>query len=50
VPDLREIRYGYDQNGNLTSLTPPRRPSHEFGMPPEDGFAGSTHSHDGASA
>jgi RHS repeat-associated protein len=26
----REILYGYDANGNLTSLTPPGRPAHTF--------------------
>ncbi|MCP4473262.1 MAG: RHS repeat protein, partial [Gammaproteobacteria bacterium] len=30
LPDLREITYGYDANGNLTSLTPPGRPAHVF--------------------
>ena len=30
LPDLREIAYSYDTNGNLTSLTPPARPAHVF--------------------
>ena len=30
MPDLREIIYTYDANGNLTSLTPPGRPVHNF--------------------
>lgn len=48
----REIRYGYDQNGNLTSLTPSGRPAHVFGHtaldqvesygPPELGAAAAT--------
>jgi RHS repeat-associated protein len=30
LPDLREIGYSYDANGNLASLTPPGRPAHVF--------------------
>jgi RHS repeat-associated protein len=30
LPDGREILYGYDANGNLTSITPPGRPTHTF--------------------
>ncbi|MCP4926358.1 MAG: hypothetical protein GY916_10470 [Gammaproteobacteria bacterium] len=30
MPDNREILYGYDENGNLASLTPPGRPAHIF--------------------
>jgi len=30
LPDLREIAYDYDSNGNLTSVTPPGKPSHSF--------------------
>jgi YD repeat-containing protein len=30
LPDLREIIYTYDANGNLKSLTPPSRPTHQF--------------------
>jgi RHS repeat-associated protein len=30
LPDGREINYMYDVNGNLTSITPPSRPSHAF--------------------
>jgi RHS repeat-associated protein len=29
-PDLREIGYSYDANGNLANLTPPGRPAHVF--------------------
>ncbi|MEN0059685.1 MAG: RHS repeat-associated core domain-containing protein [Bdellovibrio sp.] len=28
LPDSRVIGYGYDANGNLTSITPPGRPAH----------------------
>jgi RHS repeat-associated protein len=48
----REILYGYDSNGNLTSLTPPGRPAHTFAYtvanldsvysPPPTGLAVST--------
>lgn len=30
LPDLREVGYSYDDNGNLASLTPPGRPAHAF--------------------
>ena len=30
LPDLREINFTYDANGNLASLTPPGRPPHIF--------------------
>jgi RHS repeat-associated protein len=30
LPDLREINYGYDANGNVTLVTPPGRPAHAF--------------------
>jgi RHS repeat-associated protein len=36
LPDLREISFAYDLNGNLTSVTPPTRPSHLFGYTPID--------------
>ena len=49
LPDLREILYDYDANGNLTSLTPPGKQAHTFGytvmnqeedyVPPEIGLA-----------
>jgi RHS repeat-associated protein len=29
-PDGQEILFGYDLNGNLTSVTPPGRPAHHF--------------------
>lgn len=32
LPDLREIGFGYDSNGNLTSITPPGKPAHSFLM------------------
>jgi RHS repeat-associated protein len=31
LPDLREIAFGWDVNGNLTSVTPPGRPAHGLG-------------------
>ena len=34
LPDGREIRYGYDANGNLTSLMPPGQPAHTFSYTP----------------
>jgi RHS repeat-associated protein len=34
LPDLREIRFSYDGDGNLTSVTPPSRPSHTFTFTP----------------
>jgi RHS repeat-associated protein len=34
LPDGREINYMYDANGNLTSITPPSRPSHAFTYTP----------------
>lgn len=30
LPDLREIIYTYDANGNVASITPPGRPNHTF--------------------
>jgi RHS repeat-associated protein len=30
LPNGRAIQYGYDRNGNLTSIQPPGRPSHLF--------------------
>jgi RHS repeat-associated protein len=36
LSDGREIRYRYDANGNLTSITPPGRPSHTFMYTPVD--------------
>ena len=30
LPDLREIGFSYDANGNLETLTPPGRPAHAF--------------------
>lgn len=36
LPDMREISYGYDANGNLTSITPPGRPAHQFTFTPVD--------------
>ena len=48
LPDLREIGISYDGNGNVTSVTPPTRPAHDFDYtlfdqletytPPEAGF------------
>ena len=36
LPDLREIQYSYDTNGNITSITPPGRPAHTFTYTPVD--------------
>jgi len=36
LPDLREIGFAYDANGNVTSLTPPGRPAHAFSYTPVD--------------
>jgi YD repeat-containing protein len=36
LPDLREINFAYDHNGNLTSITPPGRPQHLFTYTPVD--------------
>jgi len=30
LPDARQINYRYDANGNVTSITPPSRPAHDF--------------------
>ena len=29
-PDTREVLFSYDDNGNVTSITPPGRPAHQF--------------------
>jgi YD repeat-containing protein len=34
LPDGRTVGYGYDLNGNLTGVTPPDRPVHEFTYTP----------------
>mgnify|MGYP006307173927 CR=1 FL=1 len=39
LSDGRVIAYGYDANGNLTSVTPPGRPEHVFGFSPIDQVA-----------
>jgi RHS repeat-associated protein len=36
LPDLREIQYSYDANGNVSSITPPGRPAHGFTYTPVD--------------
>ncbi len=36
LPDTREIRFAYDANGNVTSVTPPIRPAHGFDYTPAD--------------
>jgi RHS repeat-associated protein len=36
LPDGREIEISYDANGNVTSLTPPTKPSHGFSFTPVD--------------
>ncbi len=36
LPDQRVIGFGYDGNGNLTSVTPPSRPQHGFTFTPVD--------------
>ncbi|MEO7973915.1 MAG: hypothetical protein ABIU84_10055, partial [Thermoanaerobaculia bacterium] len=30
LPDLREVHFAYDLNGNLSSISPPTRPAHHF--------------------
>jgi len=32
LPDLRSVSFGYDANGNLTSVTPPGRAAHSFNL------------------
>jgi YD repeat-containing protein len=34
LPDGRALAYSYDANGNLTSITPPGRPPHQFAYTP----------------
>ncbi|MFN7942390.1 MAG: RHS repeat-associated core domain-containing protein [Thermoanaerobaculia bacterium] len=34
LSDQREVHFTYDVNGNLTSVTPPTRPAHEFDYTP----------------
>jgi YD repeat-containing protein len=34
LPDTREIGFSYDASGNLTSITPPGKPTHEFSYTP----------------
>jgi RHS repeat-associated protein len=36
LPDNRVINYSYDANGNVTSITPPGRPAHDFDYTPVD--------------
>jgi YD repeat-containing protein len=36
LPYSREILYNYDANGNLTSITPPGKPAHNFSHTPVD--------------
>ena len=36
LPDGREVSFNYDPNGNMTFLTPPGRPAHEFTYTPID--------------
>jgi len=36
LPDLREIGFAYDLNGNVTGVTPPTRPRHDFRYTPID--------------
>lgn len=36
LPDMREIGFDYDANGNVTSITPPTRPAHAFDYTPID--------------
>jgi YD repeat-containing protein len=36
LPDGRQILYTYDDNGNVTSVTPPSRPAHSFTHTPVD--------------
>ncbi|KAB2965485.1 MAG: hypothetical protein F9K16_01750, partial [Thermoanaerobaculia bacterium] len=56
LPDLREIGFTYDANGNVTTVTPPTRPAHAFDYtvvdqvelytPPEAGFTPRATSYD----
>jgi RHS repeat-associated protein len=41
-PDGEEIAFGYDPNGNQTSITPPGQPSHVLGFTPVDLLASYT--------
>ncbi|HJX51200.1 MAG TPA: RHS repeat-associated core domain-containing protein [Polyangia bacterium] len=34
--DGSEVEFSYDANGNVTSVTPPSRPEHDFGYTPAD--------------
>jgi RHS repeat-associated protein len=36
LPDNRVINYSYDAKGNVTGITPPGRPAHEFDYTPVD--------------
>jgi YD repeat-containing protein len=36
LPDGRQINYSFDVNGNLTSITPPSKPVHQFDYTPVD--------------
>jgi len=36
LPDGRAVLFGRDENGNITSLTPPGRPAHGFQFTPSD--------------
>jgi RHS repeat-associated protein len=40
LPDLREIQFSYDSNGNITSVTPPSRPAHAFTFTPANLLGG----------
>ena len=36
LPGERTIGFAYDENGNITGITPPGKPLHEFGYTPVD--------------
>jgi RHS repeat-associated protein len=36
LPDGHVIGFGYDPNGNMSSVTPPEKPEHDFGYSPVD--------------
>ncbi len=36
LPQVRDVFYGYDANGNVTVVTPPAKPEHEFSYTPVD--------------